>query len=778
MERNKEKINKMKQLIFIIAVMSFSLTAFGKDIKGRVLDMEGRPLEYVNVVLFQDSVFVDGVITDVNGKFILSSNETNGLKIRLSYVGFNSINVDVTPEGELGDIQMSISSNTMLQDVVIKGNASKTYLKGNALVTNVENSILAKAGTAKDVLRQIPMVIANNNNLEVFGKGTPIVYINGRKINDLQELSTLLSDNIRNVEVISNPGSSYAADTNAVIRIRTKKTQGDGWSGTFRLTDGFQHYFQSANLMNLKYRTGDFEIFSNFTYNTGRSWEKKSTNMTTLTKSEWNQQLSTVNTKHYNGFLGKLGFSWIIDSKHSIGAFYQNEFARNENKSDLDSDVLENGAFYDSWRTYAENLSKNTPRHAANLYYNGQIDKLNIDFNADYIWNKGVQHTTNEETSQIQEDRFITTYNQRKSSMAAEKLVLSYPVGKGILRLGEEYTNSNTCNRFNTEYADLKNTNSTIKEINIACFVEVMQQLGKFNIGAGLRFEHVNYDYFEHTHSDNNLSRIYNNVFPTFNAAANLGKVQMSLSYSNRVERPSYSALNANVAYLNRMTYESGNPRLQLTKLHNLEYRMVWKNYFAQVAYTYFDNPIVNTTEPYSNDGERTILTYDNFDKRHFMQAFMGGQFKLGIWQPRINVGMFTQWFDIVANGSSRSMNKPIGIIQWQNAIHLPLDIWLNVDCQFTTAGNDRNIYATSSSSINAKLYKEFCKKKLSLTFEARDTFNDSRQNLTLYNNAVTLNQKNFSDMRYIMLTLQYNFNVTRDRYRGTGAGNMEKKRL
>ena len=182
-------MNKMKQLIFIIAVMSFSLTAFGKDIKGRVLDMEGRPLEYVNVVLFQDSVFVDGVITDVNGKFILSSNVTNGLKIRLSYVGFNSINVDVTPEGELGDIQMSISSNTMLQDVVIKGNASKTYLKGNSLVTNVENSILAKAGTAKDVLRQIPMVIDNNDNLEVFGKGTPIVYINGRKINDLQGMT-------------------------------------------------------------------------------------------------------------------------------------------------------------------------------------------------------------------------------------------------------------------------------------------------------------------------------------------------------------------------------------------------------------------------------------------------------------------------------------------------------------------------------------------------------------------------------------------------------------
>ena len=444
----------MKRLTFIVATLTLALSALGKDIKGRVIDMSGMPLEFVNVVLLQDSAFVDGVITDKNGNFTLPCDVTDRLKLRLSFVGFDSKYVDITSDGELGDIQMTASGSTLLKEVEVKGHT--TYLKGNALVTNVENSILANAGTAKDVLRQIPMVVDNNGNLEIFGKGTPTVYINGRKITDLQELSTLLSGNIRNVEVISNPDSSYAADTKAVIRIRTKKPQGDGWSGTFRSTDGFQHYFQSANLMNLKYRTGNFEIFSNFTYNTGKSWEKKSTDMATLTKSEWNQQLSTVNTKHYNGFSGKLGFSWIINNKHSIGAFYQSEFAKNENKSVLESEVFENDAFYDSWKTDADNLSKNTPRQAANIYYNGQTGKLNIDFNADYIWNKGVQHTTNEETSQIQEDRHITTYSQRKSSMAAEKLVLSYPIGKGILRLGEEYTNSTTRNRFQTEYSDLE----------------------------------------------------------------------------------------------------------------------------------------------------------------------------------------------------------------------------------------------------------------------------------------------------------------------------------
>jgi hypothetical protein len=768
----------MKRFILsIAAALVLTSAAFGQDVKGRILDEQGNPLEFVNAVLLQDSVFITGVISNSNGEFKLSSNLTTGMKLRLSSVGFDTKIVDITPNGELGDINMT-ASTTQLKDVVVKGNASKTYLKGNSLVTNVENSILANAGTAKDVLRQIPMVIENNGNLEVFGKGSPAVYINGRKITDSQELSTLLSGNIRHVEVITNPGASYSADAKSVIRIRTKKPQGDGWSGTFRSTNGFQHYYQSSNIADLKYRTGGLEFFSNFMFNGGKNWERKSTDMTTNAASKWNQKLFAANRKNYDGLLGKVGFAWLINDKHSMGAYYQNEYAHSKTMSHLIGNIFENDEFYDKWETMADNDMKNTPRHAANLYYNGQIKKLNIDFNADYIWNKGVQNTVNEELSQIGGKQLVTTYSKNKGRMLAEKVLLTYPVAKGVVRIGEEYTSSRTDNNFNTEYVNLNNVTSKIAEDNTACFMEVMQQLGKFVIGAGLRYEHVNYDYFEEENSDYNLSKTYNNVFPSFNASIRLGNIQMSLSYSSRVERPTYSNLNANISYLNRMTYESGNPRLLPTKLHNIEYIAVWKRYFAQISYSYFDNPIVNTTNPYSNNGEITILTYENFKKKHFLQAFMGGKFQIGSWQPQVNVGMFTQWFDIVVDGKNKSMNKPIGVVQWQNAIHLPWDTWLNIDCQWTTAGNDRNIYASSSSYVNAKLYKDFFKKKLSFTLEARDIFNGSRQNFTFYNNAVTMFQKNFSDMRSVMFTVQYNFNVTRDRYSGSGAGNTEKKRF
>lgn len=768
----------MKNVLLLLVVMIlFPSSLSALNLKGNVLDDRGNPLEFVNVVLLRDSSFIDGVVTNSQGEFTLLTNSLLGYKLRFSLIGYKTILMDSIKSEEVGNVVMQTDTKE-LDEIVIKGNSSNTYLRGNALVTNVENSILANAGNAKDVLRLIPMVIENNGNIEVFGKGIPIIYINGRKITDSQELSTLLSGNIHTVEVISNPGISYSADAKAVIRIRTKKPQGDGLSGSFKFSNGFQHYFQSDNVADIKYRQASYELFANLYYNVGKSWENKFSDMTTNANSVWKQTMSTINSKHYRAILGKLGFAWIINNRNSIGTYYQNAYARNENRSDLKSNVKENGDFYDNWETLADIVAKNTPRHAVNVYYNGQIKKLNIDFNVDYIWNRENQDAINNETSVERSNQTVTTYSLSKGRMLAEKLVLTYPIGKGNIMFGEEHTSSRTCNSFNTVYAGLVDSNSEIKEDNTAVFVESSQLFGNFSISAGIRYEHVNYNYFEHENTEYNLSKVYNNIFPSFNISTRLGEAQMSLSFSSRVERPTYANMNANVSYLNRMTYETGNPRLQPTKTYNLEYMIVWKDFFAQASYSYFDDPIVSTTQPYNADGDITILTYENFKKKHFLQIFMGGQFKIGVWQPRINLGMFAQRFNISVADKGKNMNKPIGILQWQNALHLPFDFWLNIDCQWTTSGNDRNIYAGSSSYVNAKLYKDLCKKRLSFTLEVRDIFNESRQHFTLYNNNVTMFQKNYSDLRNIMFTLQYNFNITNSRYRGTGAGNSEKKRL
>lgn len=79
---------------------------------------------------------------------------------------------------------------------------------------------------------------------------------------------------------------------------------------------------------------------------------------------------------------------------------------------------------------------------------------------------------------------------------------------------------------------------------------------------------------------------------------------------------------------------------------------------------------------------------------------------------------------------------------------------------------------------VNAKIYKGFFNNAFSVTLESKDLFNTSQHDAMMFNDAVKIVQQNYSPGRSVMLTLQYRFNTTRDRYRGTGAGNSEKSRF
>lgn len=84
----------------------------------------------------------------------------------------------------------------------------------------------------------------------------------------------------------------------------------------------------------------------------------------------------------------------------------------------------------------------------------------------------------------------------------------------------------------------------------------------------------------------------------------------------------------------------------------------------------------------------------------------------------------------------------------------------------------------SSSSYINAKLYKAFCNNCLSVSLQADDIFNKSTRDVVFYNKDVTYWKNMTSDSRALLLTLQYNFNTSRNRYKGKGAGNEELNRF
>lgn len=648
------------------------------------------------------------------------------------------------------------------------------------LVTDVEGSSLSLAGTARDVLTRVPMVVENDGKPEVFGKGEPAIYINGRKVNDLQELLQLNSGDIKNVSVITNPGASYAADVKSVVIIRTKPPKGEGFSGTLRTDNGFQYYYRTGNSIDLKYRTRGLEVFANYGWWYGANRNDRLNDMTTTTPAgRYNQSIRTIWKQTYNDMTGKIGFSFMFTDRHSIGAYYQNSWDRHHTTGTIPSEVRQDGTLLDRYNSDVDNRSTSVPCHDVNLYYTGTVGKFNIDFNADYLWNRNRETAFSDELSEAGDDRNVITVSVNRNRMFAEKLVVSYPLWQGVIRSGEEYTNTRTTNLFTANIPEVPDADNSVDESNIAAFVELGRQFGRFNVGVGLRYEHVKFDYYEMGEHRDGKSKTYDNLFPSLNVATQIGEVSMGLNYSGKTVRPCYGQLDGAINYINRLTYETGNPYLKSTKMQTVEYMAQWRQFFAQVSYTYYKDGVYFITEPYGAEGEATIIRTANLERRHSVQAFIGGQFRLGVWQPHVNVGIMKQWLTLPVAGKPMRMNDPGFLFQWQNAIHLPFDIWLNVDAQLMTHIWENNIKVTNTPwYVNAKIYKGFFGDAFSVTIEAKDLFDTARNNALMYNDAVQIVQNNFTPGRSVMLTLQYRFNTTRDRYHGTGAGNAEKSRF
>ena len=184
----------------------------------------------------------------------VTDEKNRKLLLRVSSIGYATIYNKVEKQ-DLGTIQL-LPDAQLLGEVVVKGDLPKVQLKGDAQVTNVTGTILEKAGTGNDLLSKLPGVSAEEGTVNVFGSGTAEIYINGRKMRNASELDQLSSDNVKRVEVVRNPGARYDATVQAVVRIYTKKAQGEGFGFNNRFLTRYQYdwsVLDQFNYFNARY---------------------------------------------------------------------------------------------------------------------------------------------------------------------------------------------------------------------------------------------------------------------------------------------------------------------------------------------------------------------------------------------------------------------------------------------------------------------------------------------------------------------------------------------
>ena len=245
----------MRQILSFLLCLCTAFTLSAQTYSGKVTDEKSQPLPYTNVVLLSlpDSAFVTGTVSDESGAFTLRGEKPK-LLLRVSSIGYATIYNKVEKQ-DLGTIQL-LPDAQLLGEVVVKGDLPKVQLKGDAQVTNVTGTILEKAGTGNDLLSKLPGVSAEEGTVNVFGSGTAEIYINGRKMRNASELDQLSSDNVKRVEVVRNPGARYDATVQAVVRIYTKKAQGEGFGFNNRFLTRYQYdwsVLDQFNYFNARY---------------------------------------------------------------------------------------------------------------------------------------------------------------------------------------------------------------------------------------------------------------------------------------------------------------------------------------------------------------------------------------------------------------------------------------------------------------------------------------------------------------------------------------------
>ena len=750
-----------------------------EDWKGRVTDNSSEPVAYANVVLLSkaDSTVVCGTVTDESGSYILPTDEDGILMVAM--MGYMTMYAEPSEDGNIR-LQEDAS---VLEGAVATGMMVKTRITSNSMVTDIQGTVLGTSGSVLEMLGKVPGMMAKGNELEVIGKGAPVIYINGRKLHDMNELKQMRSEDVQSVEVINNPGAQYDATVTAVVRIRTLRHEGEGFGFDLKMADNQDLVFGASDpsaTLNLRYRFTNLDIFGSVNY---WKWDEISIyeddgHMILNSNDSVIQDHISNNHWYSSGMDYNVGFNWQLAENHSVGArvvAHQTVDAGTYLTSVTDIRRNFGGSESLIHNTSVQNEKRNSPYDwEGNLYYSGLAGKLNINFNADYLMSRkdmvnSISDIVNDtdHTEMLQEG--VTT-----SRLGAAKLVLTYPIWKGQLEAGTETTFVERGSSHSITNYPLPSSDSEVDESNISAFVSFgfsLQKFGSFN--AGIRYEHVGFNYTDLLDAGNSMSRYQDEFFPNLAWAGQFGPVQASLSYSLRTSRPSYNDLGDRIQYINSFTLMQGDSRLKNEKMQeigmNARYR--WLN--LSVAYERKDNTLTNLFYNYNGEGMLLVRASNLSEPMRSVTAFVSANPTWGVYSPNWSAGVRKQW-------NVEGFDRPIFNFAVNNAFRFKHSWQLEANMNIRTKGDNINFRMTTPM-YNLGFVVQKCWLKndaLCLRVSVEDVLKRSMQDVYSISEFFIYKEHPFRNYHRLDISLRYTFNASKSRYKGIGAGKDAQSRM
>jgi hypothetical protein len=192
--------------------------------------------------------------------------------------------------------------------------------------------------------------------------------------------------------------------------------------------------------------------------------------------------------------------------------------------------------------------------------------------------------------------------------------------------------------------------------------------------------------------------------------------------------------------------------------------------FYVNVGYTYEKNPIVFFFDEQGTNSDVVLSTFANFPKYKELNATLNFNHKMAFWQPNYTIGLCRPFFSADYEGQAKTYDKEDYFFKAYNDFTLPASFVLSCNFIYQSAYTRYFIQSKEQTQMNLGLRKSFLDNKLRLNLEVYDVFNWVTEGNTMTLNNLYWRTDKKRETRYVQLSISYQFNNYKKKYRGEGA--------
>lgn len=704
---------------------------------------------------------------------------------------------------------ISTDSVHQLKQVVVSSKKPLFEVKIDKTVINVDAAASNAGANVIEVLEKSPGVyVDKDGNISLKGKSSVLVLIDGRPTYlspaDLYNyLRTLPSTSIDQIELMTNPPAKYDAAGNAgLINIKTKKNKTVGLNGSYNGSLGQGVYHRNSNGLNLNYRKNKLNVFSNLSYS---NWEGYNSLIALRKYKDQNKNVIAIfdqnsysKNEEKDNVNFKAGFDYSLNKKTNLGVVVSG-FSNPESQKSNNISNLKNGSnITDSIINSVNNFSVNWENLSANFYLQHKFDTLGKEINFDL----DASNFTSDGYSQLSNQMF----NADNSIRYKEQLLGAFPIGIKIASFKTDYVQplsnkgkfefglkssfvqtTNEANFFTIEnevkVSDFNKTNSFDYKENInAGYVNFSKEVNKWGFQLGLRAENTNatgYQKGNELRLDSSFNRSYTNLFPTSYITYKANeKNEYALNFGRRIDRPSYQDMNPFVFYVDKYTYNKGNPFLQPQIGNNFELAHTYNQFLTTtINYTIVDRIF---QQSFIQDGFATIVQTTNIGtKTNFGIASNIQLSAKKILTSNIYLAYTHDNYKGNVAGDPLDLSADMYLISVNNQFKFEKGWTAELSGWYRTKGIEGQIIVNPLSQVNLGVQKQVLKNKGTLKLGIRDLFLTNFPKGVFRFSNTEANFSNQRDSRILSLSFTYRFGKSfNTNSRKTSGAEDEKSRV